>query len=184
MNLLIPLLSERPDVVSNLMDHRQGEAGERLSLADVVASDVIPIPVRVALVSSSPQLQEAMSSAYVPIVEKSSWDSAVSETRTHAPVDANTWVMFIPVSPDRGVTVPDDDSPREQLTAFVDREGGTTTMSIALTGPLATKVVEGEHCALPSRGRCARGCGSCAIREVLGPRNGLVCMCRHGLQGG
>ncbi|WP_328520537.1 hypothetical protein [Kribbella sp. NBC_00359] len=187
MNILIPLLQEGQSAVADLMyGPERGSDGDRLELGDLLANDAFPVPARIRdqRESRSPDIQRALSLGYVPILDTSSWDYAVEETRTRPPVHAHRWVTFVAVSPVRGVSAPDDDSPREELTAFVDLPGGTTTMSIPLAGPPVVEMLEARHCALPSRGLCAPGCGSCAIREVLGPRSGLVCMCDHDGQAG
>lgn len=188
MNILIPLLQEGQSVVAELMTYGQarGSDGDRLELGDLLASDALPIPSRIRdeLEGGSPAIQRALSQGYLPILDTSSWEYAVEQTRARRPVHTQRWVVFVGLSPSRGVTVPDDDSPAEELTAFLDLEEGTNTMRIPLTGPSMVEVLESRHCVLPSRGRCAPGCGSCAIHEVLEPRSGLVCLCDHEGQGG
>lgn len=182
MNILIPQLEENRGALAQFL-HRRAPLGssDRVALGELMSSEAVPA-TRSAIRSreqSSPDVRLALSQGYVNVLDTQSWDDAVHQTRVRPPMHAHRWVSFVAASPDIGVSAPDDDSAAQEITAFVDLPSGAMALSIPLSGPPRVEVLDGPHCALPTRGQCAPGCGSCALHEVLGSRSGLVCFCDH-----
>lgn len=182
MNLLVRLLREGQTAAAYVMTRGRGDrSADRIDLFEMLSIGDVPAYSRLRDVEAAAptDLRDTLRRSYLPTIDESEWENVRAITRSRRPVHSRRWVTFVPVTQPGGLTVPDDDSPREGLSAFTDVGNETAVLTVPLTGPPAAVIVDNAHCTLPARGKCSRGCGSCELYEVIGARSGLVCICEH-----
>jgi hypothetical protein len=182
VNFLARLIRDRQTIAANLITTTSAnQPSDRVGLSQILSSPDFPSNSRLADVQQSApsDVRAALGRSYLPIVRESDWQTAFDLTSNRPPAHSHRWVTFVPAGFAEGLTVPDDDSPRESLSLFTDLGINTGVITVPLTGPAVAEIVRDGHCTLPVRGKCAPGCGSCVLHEVMGRRNGLVCICEH-----
>src|SRR5215469_11591726 len=123
VNLLIHLLREGQTSAANVMARKPYDrSADRVGLFQMLSSANFSAYSRLRDVEeNAPQeTQDALRRSYLPVVGESEWQEARGITRNRVPVHSHRWVTFVPVAQRDGLAVPDNDSPREELSTFTD----------------------------------------------------------------
>jgi hypothetical protein len=179
MNLLVPLLRGRPDLLADWL----GEGS--VAISDVLDRlSFVPEVEGVAQAMRDDEGFPALEGSYVAVLTAQEWSEGLELASTHRPVRAPEWVTFIGVNDFLGITLPEDSSPVARLSWFrdVDEAVGRMSLTWFTNSPLwtAAEVSMSTHCSFPDRAQCAPGrCGQCTLRVREAEPRGLVCMCDH-----